>query len=788
MGIFNAISKLRNIGIIAHIDAGKTTTTERLLYYAGKISRFGDVHTGDTTTDYLPQERARGITIQNATVSFPWNGKNINLIDTPGHMDFFFEVIKALKVLDGCVVILDAVSGVESQTENCWNLASHIPKICFINKMDRVGAGFSRTVKEVIWKLNSRVVLVNVPIFAKVNSEEQFVGVLDVVNRKVLKWDPNEPDNIDVSDVSIPNNKEFLEQFTKSRESMVETLSMFDDKLVESFLEDAEGDYLKLNPEILNESIRRVTLQNKITPVLCGSAFKNIGVQPLLDSIVNYLPSPLDVKYPEINLKNLPMKYQSQAGLVFNNNKSLCAALAFKVIHDPIRGMMVFVRVYSGTLKNGHVVHNTTTGETFKIGKLIRMNANMPEEIWQLGTGEIGVITGTSIAGKLSTGDTIISDSLKRDGLKSLNRKPEFNLQINPIVTPPPVFTISVEPKTLGNKKSMENALNILITEDPSLHVTKDAELGQTLLSGMGELHLQIAKNRLLNELNADVNVGKVMVSYKETINEPSDVTIMENENKVKFSIAIEPIQEDLSENIIHKDTETWYSLGSDNNYLVMEKNQKFSDHLEDADWPLQIPYNTIVHSLMSSCIVILQRGGKLRNFPLYACAIRVKGDWEIPLDMTSPVEILTLSRTILTKITNEVQEEGYSVLEPLMNLTIGVMGQDMGSVIQDLTSARSANVLSIDEDIISSSGEKSLEFQQIAENQYLPPDLTLNNARLGNDSVSKKIIKATAPLKEIMAYSNKLRSLTQGRASFDTTYKGMIKLNQERLRILLNE
>lgn len=464
------LARLRNIGIIAHIDAGKTTTTERLLYYAGKISRFGDVHTGDTITDFLPQERARGITIQNATVSLPWNKHVINLIDTPGHMDFFYEVMRALKVLDGCVVVMDAVAGVQSQTETCWKFARKVPKICFINKMDRVGAGYSRTLMELIWKLNSRVVLVNIPIFKKTQDGDSFCGVLDIVNQKVMKWDLNDPEKIDISDVLDSENDSLIEQYTKCRQSMVDTLSLFDDVLVKSFLEHADGDYLKLDSKTLNESIRKATIQNQVTPIVCGSSFKNIGVQPLLDSIINYLPSPLEAVFPDVNKDVIkgPMKRDDKLGILFNENKDLCAALAFKIIHDPIRGTMVFVRIYSGILKNGHTVHNTTTGKSFKIGKLVRMNANIPEEITHLNAGEIGVITGSTISENISTGDTLISHSIKKDGLKTLSRKPEFNLKINPMITPPPVFTVSIEPRTLGNKKSMEDALHILTVEDPS--------------------------------------------------------------------------------------------------------------------------------------------------------------------------------------------------------------------------------------------------------------------------------------------------------------------------------
>lgn len=777
------VSKLRNIGIIAHIDAGKTTTTERMLYFSGKTKRIGDVDQGDTITDFLPQERSRGITIQSAAISFNWQDDfKINLIDTPGHADFTFEVIRSLKVLDGCVTILDAVAGVEAQTEKVWRQSKGIPKVCFINKMDRTGAGYSRTVKELIVKMNTRALLVNIPIFSYDAStrESIFEGVLDVVNGKALKWVSNDPDNIIVENVS--EGSKYFEELKSCRESLVETLSEIDEELVEHFLEEAEGDYMKVHPAQINKSIRHATLTHHATPILCGASFKNIGVQPLLDAVVNYLPSPVEAKFPELNHSDVPMKYDPKNGILINNNKSLCVAMAFKVVTDPIRGIMVFIRVYSGTLNSGHTVYNSSTGVKFKIGKLVVMHANVPEEVKQLNAGEIGVLTGSTVSENVRTGDTIISHTMKRDGLKSLNKATELSLRINPIEIPPPVFSAAIEPRTLGNRKSMEDSLATLTREDPSLHISKDEETGQTLLSGMGELHLEIAKDRLLNELNAEIEVGKVMVSYKETVNKATQPNSTETDDGYKLTLGIEPFKEDRKDSKVAG--EEWHSLGSDSNYLVMERHHEFNT---TSNWPFQIPYEALVNALMSSSIAALQKGGTIANFPLHSTVVRVKGDWSLPQDATSAAKVLSLSRPLITTTLNQLQDSDYSVLEPIMNVEVSVQQQDMGAVIQDLTGARKANILSIDEEHeIASGADSNITFERIAEEQYLPRDTTLELANIKNENKVSKVIKARVPLKDMVSYTNKLRSLTQGRGNFHMDYHGMEKVTQERLQSVL--
>lgn len=777
------ISKVRNIGIIAHIDAGKTTTTERMLYYSGKINRVGNVDQGDTITDYLPQERSRGITIQSASISFHWHDNyKINLIDTPGHADFTFEVIRSLNILDGSVTILDAVAGVESQTEKVWKQSEGIPKICFINKMDRIGAGYSRTVKELIIKMKTRVLLLNTPIVEIDNKTNNtlFQGVMDIVNGKILKWDPNDIDKIYISDILCNDAK--YDELLNCRESLIETLSEIDDELVEYFLEEAEGDYMKVPAHILNMSIRKATLAQYATPVLCGASFRNIGVQPLLDAIINYLPSPNESRIPKLN-ESLPIKFDPKTGMIINNNRHLCVSMAFKLITDPIRGIMVFIRVYSGILTSGHTVYNSTTGTKFKIGKLIIMHANVAEEVKCLYPGDIGVLTGSNVSEHVRTGDTIISHTMKKDGIKSFNKNVELNLKINPMEIPPPVVSVAIQPRTLGNKKSMDESLAQLIREDPSLAVTKNDDTGQILLSGMGELHLEIATDRLLNELNAQVDIGKMTVAYKETINSTITKKTIKDDFGYTFTASIEPLDKTVLNN--HSDLEKWYPLGNDNNYMVVEKHYKY-DPLKY--WKFQVTYDSIISSMISSCIAALQNGGKISNFPLNSCVIRINNNWEIPEDILSVTSILSLVRQLIVDLLFESPSSNFSVLEPIMNVEVIVQQQDLGNVIHDLVGARKANIISIeDEHDISKFHNLNLEFRDIAENQVLPADSTIDLAKLNQENQMLKVVKARIPLKEMVLYVKKLRSLTQGRGVFYMSYAGMEKVTQDRLEGVLN-
>ncbi|AMD19348.1 HBR447Cp [Eremothecium sinecaudum] len=781
------INKIRNIGVIAHIDAGKTTTTERMLYYSGKINRIGNVDQGDTITDYLPQERSRGITIQSAAISFKWQKEyDINLIDTPGHADFTFEVIRSLKVLDGCVTILDAVAGVESQTEKVWKQAVGIPKVCFINKMDRIGAGYSRTVKELIVKMNVRPLLINTPMFHvdSVTREPVFYGVLDVVNMSKLIWDIEDPDKIEVKPVE--ENDEHYEEVHKCRESLVETLSEIDEELLNYFLETAEGDYMKIPANVLDNSVRKATLSHYATPILCGASFRNIGVQPLLDAIVKYLPSPLEATKPKFNNENLPAVFDPKVGLFVNKNPNLCVALAFKVITDSIRGIMIFVRVYSGVLVSGHTAFNTSTGVKFKLGSLVKMHANVTEAVKALYPGELGVLVGSTVSEHVRTGDTIVSHSRVKDGVRSLNKKNELTLCIHPIEIPPPVFSAAIEPHTRGNKKAMDDALSQLSREDPSLLITRDEESGQTLLNGMGELHLEIATDRLLNEFHAPVNVGKVFVSYKETLNTVSSVKTISNDAGYKVSIQLGVLDKTELEN--PNRGEKWYPLGSDNNYMVLERHRKYNQY----NWPYQVTYQSIVNAFIPSCIVALQRGGKIANYPLHSTVVRIK-DWDMPTDATSVGSLLQLSRSLMLSTLEEIPDENYLMLEPIMQIEVTVHEKDVGIVVQDLTAARNANILSIEDEYvwstdITSKDSLDYQFRSFAEKQYLPADHTLQLAKVNTGTHTKKIIIAEVPLRDMMSYMNKLRMLTKGSGTLHMQYLGMNPLTRARQSEVLKD
>lgn len=735
----NAISRTRNLGIIAHIDAGKTTTTERMLFYSGVTQRMGNVDQGDTVTDFLPQERARGITIQSAAITIPWNKHRLNLIDTPGHADFTFEVIRSLRVLDGAVTVLDAVAGVEAQTEKVWKQSAQVPKCVFVNKMDREGAGFGRTVKEIIEKLGTRVLLCNVPYFKQLdNRERQFCGVLDIVDKKLLQW--GDSDKISVNELE----GEALEEVQRCRESLVETLSEIDDGIVDSFLE--TEDYMAVPPELLRSAIRKSTLQQFAVPVLCGASFKNIGVQPLLDAVTYYLPSPLE-RQPDVNV---PVELQ-QNGYVITSREKLAVALAFKVITDPIRGVMVFIRVYTGKFQSNTNI--TVNGEQIKIGKLLMMHANLPQEVSEITTGNIGVI----VCDKIKTGDTILYNMAR----KKISSK-DLSIVVNPIVVPPPVFSISLEPRTSGDKRGMDEALSILLREDPSLKVSTDEESGQTLLSGMGELHLEIAKDRLV-DLKAKVELGKIMVSYKETILSKQIVT-KESTDGVKITMSIEPNPQDPR---LLPRGKKYVDLG-DNNYLCLG--------YEPDGWENKLlPYQTLTNALISGTISSIQRGPILK-LPLNSTLIQVQSV-DIPDDFNNTTTIINLTRQLFDELLHD--EHQFNIMEPVMNVSVDVSPEDMGNVIQDLTSSRKGVISSIDEEVDVSA---MIEFKDLSESQYVPFDPTLEFQKQRDSFTGNQTINAQVPLKEMIGYLPKLRALTQGRATYHMEFKGMEQVTGERM------
>ncbi|CCH62575.1 hypothetical protein TBLA_0H02910 [Henningerozyma blattae CBS 6284] len=824
------VSKIRNIGIVAHIDAGKTTTTERMLYYSGKINRIGNVDQGNTTTDYLPQERERGITIQSAAVSFNWPKKNdfrINLIDTPGHVDFSFEILKSLKVIDGEVVILDAVSGVQAQTEKIWHYSRNIPKICFINKMDRTGASFNNTVRDIIQKLKARAIFVNIPYF-KFDPQTKtsiFNGVIDILNGQLITWSPEVPDSIQIMNISNMTDSKIIDQLEKCRESIIDTLSEFDEELVEYFLNEAEGNYDKIPGSVLNKSIRKATLKLQVIPILCGASFRNIGIQPLLDSVCHFLPSPIESKPVNItyNLKqqdkntiDIPVTYDPKFGLDVASMNNLAMAFVFKVMTDPIRGIMILVRIYSGILNSGSTTYNPRTKGTFRINNLGVMNADEVETVKSLHQGEIGVIIkgkdndskrDANVSNELNTGDTILSHSyIKKNWQKSLKNKiglDPLSVMIEPINIPPPVFSASVEPKTLGNKLEMEKALHILCRDDPSLTIYEDEESGQTVINGMGDLHLQIAKDKLVNNLKANVNFGEIRISYKETLRTTTSIFSHPKQNTgatesdFKFTLSIEPHTpfKD-SRNTFRKKHEVWYPLGNDNNYLVVEDHISYHFSESGDGWRHFLSYETIVNSLIASSIAGLQSNYSSKNFPLYSCAVRIKGDWKIPFDCEETSEILRISRNLIVEALESMDKSQFAILEPIMNVVLDVPQSYVGLVTKDLTGKRNASI-----DLISETEENlkpnnlegnSVDYNSILESQYFPPDPNMYDSlaeQKSNESISSSLvnINAKVPLKNMMNYSNQFRSITQGHGSFILEYSGMNEVSRESLKDVLD-
>ncbi len=483
-----ALSKVRNIGIMAHIDAGKTTTTERILYYTGINYKIGEVHEGSATMDWMEQEQERGITITSAATTCEWDDHRINIIDTPGHVDFTMEVERSLRVLDGAVALFDSVAGVEPQSETVWRQADKydVPRIAFINKMDRVGADFEMSVGMIEDRLGSNPVRLNLPIGA----EEDFAGVVDLVKMKALIWDT---ENMGASYREDDIPEDLQADADKFREALIEGAAEGDDALMEKYLEGGE-----IEIDELKAAIRKATLSGTMVPVLCGTAFKNKGVQPLLDAVVDYLPSPVDKKDVEgVDAKGEPATRPSSDDAPFS-------ALAFKIMADPFVGSLTFFRVYSGSMETGTYVYNSVRQRKERIGRILKMHANKREEIKDAVAGDIAAAAGLK---DTRTGDTLCDE-----------RDPVI---LESIDFPDPVIDIAIEPKTKSDQEKLGVGLGKLAAEDPSFRVRSDEETGQTIIAGMGELHLEIIVDRLKREFNVEANVGKPQVAYRETIGVP---------------------------------------------------------------------------------------------------------------------------------------------------------------------------------------------------------------------------------------------------------------------------
>ncbi|MFM7359632.1 MAG: elongation factor G, partial [Actinomycetota bacterium] len=513
------LAKVRNIGIMAHIDAGKTTTTERILFYTGINYKIGEVHEGAATMDWMEQEQERGITITSAATTCQWKDHTINIIDTPGHVDFTVEVERSLRVLDGAVTVFDGVAGVEPQSETVWRQADKykVPRICFVNKLDRTGASFDRCVEMIGSRLGATALVLQIPI----GVEADFIGVVDLIAMKALTWRGETQKGEDYVVEEIPAN--LKEKCDKARHDMVETLADCDDAIMEKYLGGED-----ISEEEIIAGIRRATLAYKLTPVLTGSAFKNKGVQPMLDAVTRYLPSPLDIDAivgSKMGNKEVEISRKPDAAEPYSS-------LAFKIMSDPHLGKLTFVRIYSGVLEAGTAVLNSTKDRKERIGKIYRMHANKREEIPQASAGDIIAVMGLK---DTTTGDTLCDTD-------------------NPVILesmdfPDPVIHVAIEPKTKGDQEKLGIAIQRLAEEDPTFHVRTDEETGQTIIGGMGELHLEILVDRMKREFKVEANVGKPQVAYRETLRKPVDRYDYTHKKQTggsgqfaKVQIALEPL------------------------------------------------------------------------------------------------------------------------------------------------------------------------------------------------------------------------------------------------------
>ncbi|KAI7024940.1 Ribosome-releasing factor 2 [Hortaea werneckii] len=855
-------SRTRNIGIIAHIDAGKTTTTERMLYYSGYTRRLGDVDEGSTVTDFLPAERARGITIQSAAISFAWpptgtsqplpgshhiTPHNLNLIDTPGHADFTFEVLRSLRVLDGAVCILDGVAGVEAQTEKAWAQASayRIPRIVFVNKLDRDGAAFGKTVKEVGLRLHAWPAVCNLPWW---NAEGELIGVGDVVGLQGMRYvEGGDGKQIDLVPLQALESQDaaLAAELRKARTALIELLSEHDDEMVEKYLE-ADEDHLAISAADVTASLRRCTLHypQMVVPVFAGASFRNVGVQPLLDSVIDLLPSPVERPDPEVSLGSsgtkgglsaflsgkltaaaAPERSKTSSKAVSKDKATLAlqnleaCALAFKVVADARRGVLVYVRVYSGAITRNAPLWNTILQSTERAQLLLKMYANDAVDIESIPAGQIGVIPGLKFA---RTGDTLVSYT----GAHPKNGPPApiNSLQLRPIAVPPPVFFVSVEPNSLAEEKPIKEVLALLLREDPSLHVSVDEESGQTHLAGMGELHLEIARDRLITDLKAKARIGSIEIGYRETLTNPSptpqtslfDREISGKNSKAACTASASPLlpSQDAGEAALHpKNVHTHIFPLPDNNRLIISTPTLDPDGSPlDPDHPSlpdHLPLPTLLHAFQTGVLAAFARGTSF-GYPIHSVEVRLQFLPEEHLFPTSsPAAFSSAARlAVQAAMRDAVGAEGGGavMMEPLMLVRIAVEEASLGAVVHDLSSARGGAVVALGsngspEEEESESGVGSAEqeeeerFAVDVARIYAPPDpfaggheISPSGASSAGDEAGTKQILARVPLKEMVGYLKHLRSLTAGRGTFTMVVDRFERMSGQRQRGVLSE
>jgi elongation factor G len=667
----------RNIGIMAHIDAGKTTTTERILFYTGINYKIGEVHDGAATMDWMEQEQERGITITSAATKCTWKNHTINIIDTPGHVDFTVEVERSLRVLDGAVAVYDGVAGVEPQTETVWRQADKykVPRMCFVNKLDRTGADFFRCVQMMRERLNSNAVVLQLPI----GSESDFVGVVDLVEMRALTWRGDTKMGEDYATEDVP--AELAAQAAEYRDKLIEQLADIDDHIAELYL-----DGVDIDVATLKAAIRKATLADLINPVLTGSAFKNKGVQPMLDAVIDYLPSPLDVDHVEGTLLDGVTVAQRRA-----DESEPLSALAFKIATDIHLGKLTFVRIYSGVLENGSQVLNSTKDRKERIGKIYQMHANKREELPRAGAGDIIAVAGLK---QTTTGDTLAD--------------PNKPIVLESMTFPAPVIEVAIEPKTKSDQEKLGIAIQKLAEEDPTFQVQNDEETGQTIIKGMGELHLEILVDRMRREFKVEANVGKPQVAYRETIKrvvEREDLTYKKQTGGsgqyAKVQIRLEPLA-------MSADAPTY----------------EFVNAVTGGRIPKEF-----IPSVDQGAQEAMQYG-VLAGFPLVGVKMTLTdGGYH---DVDSSEMAFKIAGSMVFK--QAARKANPVLLEPMMAVEVTTPEENMGDVIGDLNSRR-GQIQAMDE-------------------------------RSG-----VRVVKALVPLSEMFGYVGDLRSKTQGRASYSMQF-----------------
>ncbi len=671
------LAKVRNIGIMAHIDAGKTTTTERILFYTGINYKIGEVHEGAATMDWMEQEQERGITITSAATTCMWHDHLINIIDTPGHVDFTVEVERSLRVLDGAVAVFDGVAGVEPQSETVWRQADRysVPRICFVNKLDRTGANFDMCVGMIVSRLNAKPLVLQVPI----GNESDFLGVVDLIAMKALVWPGETKKGEDYLIEEIP--AALAQKCKEARHTLIEALSDADDQVMEKYLDGGE-----LTEQEIIDGIRRATLAAKAVPVLCGSAFKNKGVQPMLDAVTRYLPSPLDVEA----IVGHSMSDAAVEVIRHPDNKEPFSALAFKIMSDPHLGKLHFIRIYSGVLNTGSAVLNSSKDRKERIGKIYQMHANKREERDSAGAGMIVAVMGLK---DTTTGETLC-DVDKTVILESMD-------------FPAPVISVAIEPKTKSDQEKLGVAIQRLSEEDPTFHVKTDEETGQTIIAGMGELHLEILVDRMRREFNVEANVGKPQVAYRETLRKNVDRYDYTHKKQTggsgqfaKIQIAIEPLP-----------------TGTEGGY-------EFVNKVTGGRIPREY-----IPSVDAGCKEAMQTG-PLAGYPLTDVRVTLLDGAYHDVDSSE----LAFKIAGIAAFKEAAKLAGPAILEPVMAVEVITPEDFMGDVIGDINSRR-GQIQAMDE-------------------------------RSG-----ARIVRALVPLSEMFGYVGDLRSRTQGRASYSMQF-----------------